>query len=204
MSALWPGKYWSHSAQIATALCKGTQGRRRQRKTHIWCRRLTTTQVTNGSGKVLRPRPATQKISSSGKYFWERKTEVFLFLLSLKLFLPSLAQLATQELWAFPRKQSLWLPTARLLGNLFFWYFKFFPGISRLCEIFELLQNCPYVGNLWNSPDISIHAISIWNLSIFLRGDLTFGKIAKVLEAIHKGTNSELFDLCQRLWTEEY
>ena len=106
-SARSPGKYWSHSAQIATALCKGAQGRRRQRKTHIWCRRLTTTQVTNGSGKVRCPRPATQKISSSGKYFCERKTEVFLFLLSLKLFLPSLAQLATQELWAFPRKQSL-------------------------------------------------------------------------------------------------
>ena len=42
------------------------------------------------------------------------------------------------------------------------------------------------------------------NLSVFLRGDLRFADIAQVLGAIHKGTNSEFFDLCQRLLTEEY
>ena len=76
-----------------------------------------------GLGKCLpqnQPKPK-RYLSVGKKGFFSRKSPFLL--LSLKLFWPSAAQLATQELWAFPRKQSLWLPTDCLLGNLLFWYF---------------------------------------------------------------------------------
>ena len=194
-------KYRSHSVQIVAALCKGPQGRRSQRKTHIWCRRLRGSSGDKWVWESASPKTSHPKDIFQCKVFFF--LEIFPSL--LKLFLPSLlAQLATQEPWAFPRKPSLWLPTGCLLANLLFWYLKFFPWISGLCETFGLLQKFPWVENLWNNPDISIRAISMRNLSVFLRGDLRFADIAQVLGAIHKGTNSKFFDLCQSLWTEEY
>lgn len=68
-------KYRSHSVQIVAALCKGPQGRRSQRKTHIWCRRLR-----GSSGDKWVWESASPKTSHPKDIF---QCKVFFFLESL-------------------------------------------------------------------------------------------------------------------------